>query len=146
MALNHKKLAIAFLIISFLGFLDATYLTVEHYRGVPPPCSLIKGCEKVTTSKYAAVFGVPVALSGLIFYLAIFVLSVLIWQTGKVEIFKVVFYLSVLGFLASLWFLYLQLFVIGAICVYCLFSALTSTAIFGFGLFATRVEDKEYRV
>ncbi|MBI3589356.1 MAG: vitamin K epoxide reductase family protein [Candidatus Liptonbacteria bacterium] len=134
MALNHKRLAITFLIISFLGFLDATYLAVEHYRGVTPPCTIVAGCEKVTTSRYATIFGVPVALLGSIYYLTIFLLSVLVLERKKERFLFWVGYLSGIGFLAALWFLFLQVLVIRAICLYCVFSALTSTTLFVLGI------------
>ena len=125
-----RGLAIAFLVISFLGFLDATYLAVEHYRGVIPPCGILKGCEEVTTSAYSQVFGIPVALGGSIFYLLIFILSVLRFERENDKFLRFAAYLTPLGLLASLWFLYLQLFVIKAICIYCVFSVLTSATLF----------------
>jgi len=131
-----KWILAAFLAVSFLGFLDATYLSIEHFRGVIPPCAFLSGCEKVTTSEYSVVLGVPVALGGSIYYLAIFVLMVLFTQTRRVKLLKFVFLLSALGFLASLAFIYIQLFVIQAICIYCMFSVLTSTTIFGLSLWA----------
>lgn len=129
-----KSFALAFLIVSFLGFLDAAYLTVEHYRGVIPPCGVIEGCEEVTTSAYSTISGVPVALGGALFYLALFLLSILRFERENDKFLKIAAYLAPLGFLASLWFLYLQIFVIQAVCIYCLFSALTSTTLFILGL------------
>ena len=131
-----KWVLVAFLVVSFLGFLDATYLAVEHFRGVIPPCTFLSGCEKVITSEYSVIFGVPVALGGSIYYLTVFILTVLFMQTGRIKFLKYVFYLSILVFLASLAFVYLQLFVIYAICIYCMFSVLTSTTIFGLSLWA----------
>ncbi len=138
-----KKLVFIFLLVAFLGFLDATYLTIEHFRGVAPPCTILEGCEQVTTSKYAVVLGVPVALAGSFYYLAVFVLSVLYLQTGKFGFFKLATLATVFGFLFSLWFLYLQLFVIDAICVYCIFSFLTSTALLVLGWVARPVGNGE---
>ena len=129
-----KWLLIVFLVVSFLGFLDTTYLTIGHFRGVVPPCTVLEGCEEVTTSEYSQIFGVPVALGGSVYYLAVFILTTLAWQTKKFQILKYVFVLSVFGFLASLAFVYLQLFVIKAICIYCMFSVLTSTTILVSGL------------
>lgn len=129
-----KWVLVAFLVVSFLGFLDATYLTIEHFRGVIPPCTFLSGCEKVTTSEYSVVLGVPVALGGSVFYLLIFILTTLYFQFKRADFLKYIFYLSILGFLASLTFVYIQLFVIEAICIYCMFSVLTSTAIFGLSL------------
>ena len=116
--------------MSFLGFLDATYLTVEHYRGVVPPCAIIEGCEEVTTSAYSRILGVPVALGGSIFYFVIFILSILRFERENDKFLRFAAYLTPLSLLASLWFLYLQLFVIKAICIYCVFSVLTSSTLF----------------
>lgn len=60
---KYKWLVLGFLILGFLGFLDATYLTVKHYLGTPINCSIFEGCEKVTTSQYATVGGVPVSVA-----------------------------------------------------------------------------------
>ncbi len=126
--------AVAFLVIGLLGFLDAAYLTVSHYRGEVPPCSLVQGCEQVTTSPYATVSGVPVALFGVLYYLAIFVLAVLHLDRRRDAFLRLAAYLTFVGMAASAWFVYLQLFVIKAMCLYCMFSAATSTALFGLGV------------
>ena len=133
-----KGLAIAFLIVSFLGFLDATYLAIEHYRGVVPPCTIVEGCEEVTTSIYSQILGVPVALGGSIFYFAIFIISILKFEQENDKFLKYAAFLTPFGFLSSLWFLYLQLFVINAICIYCMFSLLTSTTLFFLGNFVIK--------
>ncbi|OGF49097.1 hypothetical protein A3I36_04610 [Candidatus Giovannonibacteria bacterium RIFCSPLOWO2_02_FULL_45_28] len=130
---NLKTLS--FLTLSLIGFLDASYLAVKHYLGEPVVCSLLEGCEEVLTSKYAIVAGVPVALFGVFYYLAVFILIILYWDTGKTQFLRFAAYLTILGFAASLWFVYLQLFVIGAICLYCMASAITSTILFMLGLF-----------
>ncbi|MEK7590145.1 MAG: vitamin K epoxide reductase family protein [Patescibacteria group bacterium] len=133
------KLAIALLIISFIGFLDATYLTVQHYRGLPPECSIVEGCEEVVTSKYAVMFGVPVALLGGIYYLTIFILSIIYLDSKNKSIIKLAALLTAAGLIASIGFVYLQLFVIKAICVYCMFSAATSTTLFVLGLYILKL-------
>lgn len=137
------KLAIAFLVISFIGFLDATYLTVQHYRGLPPECSIIKGCEEVATSEYAVVLGVPVALLGVIYYLAILILSIIYLDSKKESIIKLAALLTIAGLGASIWFVYLQLFIIKAICIYCMFSAATSTTLFILGLFVLKLNKNQ---
>ena len=50
--------------------------------------------------------------------------------------------LTVIGLLASLWFIYLQLFVIKAICLYCMFSAFTSITLFVFGIIVLKLKSK----
>ena len=131
-----EVIAIAFLIVSFIGFLDSSYLTVQHYRGEPPSCAIFTGCETVASSKYAVVGPVPLALLGLLYYLAIFILTVAYFDTKKERLLLLAALLTIAGFLASLYFVYLQLFVIKAICLYCIISAASSTILFGFGLLA----------
>ena len=131
-----KIIAIVFLIISFIGFLDSSYLTVQHYRGEPPSCAIFTGCETVASSRYAMVGPIPLALLGLLYYLAIFILTVAYFDTKKERLLLLAALLTIAGFLASLYFVYLQLFVIKAICLYCIISAASSTTLFGFGLLA----------
>jgi len=146
---SHKFLYFTFLPVSFLGFLDASYLTVKHFVGTPLPCSVLRGCEEVTNSQYSAIGGIPVALFGAIYYLTIFILilSILKRKTlsssgaenvagaNEDKLLNLTARLTFIGLLASLWFIYLQLFVIKAICLYCMFSAFTSITLFIFGLF-----------
>ncbi|MDO8626129.1 MAG: vitamin K epoxide reductase family protein [Candidatus Magasanikbacteria bacterium] len=139
--LRRQLLGIIFLLVSFLGFLDASYLAVEHYRGVVPPCSVIVGCELVTTSKYALIFKIPVALLGAIYYLAVLILSVAYLESQNKKWLTAAAILTPLGFLASAWFVYLQLYVIKAVCIYCVGSALTSTILFILGVVELRTKD-----
>ncbi len=129
-----KWLVWGFLLFSFAGFLDAAYLTIKYYLGTPITCSIFEGCEKVTTSPYAALWDVPVALLGAAYYLLIFLLVIAFFDTKKAPILSFLARLTPIGFLASLWFLYLQIFVLGAICLYCLVSAFTSTMLFLLGV------------
>lgn len=113
--------------VAFLGFIDATYLTVKHFLGSIPPCTT-SGCETVLTSPYASILGLPVALIGAIYYLLVIGMAGNILpmppRTRRVLLQSLV---SV-AFLGSLGFLYLQAVVIGAYCIYCLGSlAATST-------------------
>ena len=129
-----KWLIWLFALFGFAGFLDATYLAVKHYLGTPVSCSIFAGCEKVTTSQYATLWGIPVALFGAIYYLFIFVLAVAYFDTKKEGIMHFAAWLTAIGFAASLWFLYLQLFIIKAICFYCVVSIATSTILLILGI------------
>lgn len=129
-----KVLIVAFLITAFAGFLDAAYLAVKHYQGKIPPCSILHGCEKVTTSQYAVLFGVPLALIGAIYYLIVVILTIAYFDAKKEKIINVAAGLTIVGFLASAYFVYLQLFAIKAICLYCMASALASTVLFVLGI------------
>lgn len=121
------------LFIALVGFIDAVYLTVKHYSG-GVNCSLIEGCEEVTTSKYSVIGGAPIALFGAIYYAAILITAFAYLDTKKVFFLKGISFLSAAGFLVSLGLVYLQIFIIKAICLYCLISAASSTGLFVLGL------------
>ena len=70
------------------------------------------------------------ALLGAIYYLAVLVISIAIIDTKNDRLKKFLAGFSVIGLLASIWFISLQLFVLKALCLYCLVSAFSSTAIF----------------
>lgn len=132
----------SWLVFSFVGFLDATYLTVKHYTGGPINCSILNGCDKVATSSYAAVLGVPVALAGAVYYLFLFLLAVIYIDSSRARFFHLAVFTAFAGFLASLWFVYLQVFVLRALCLYCLFSAIDSTFLSLLGMVALRSKTK----
>ena len=123
------KLVVAALVIALLGFADAVYLTVEHYMNAIPPCS-IGSCETVLTSSYATVLGMPVALLGSIYYLVILVAIFAYLDIRHHHLLRIGLIVPTLGFLGTLWLIYLQLFVIHAICIYCMGSAITTTLLF----------------
>lgn len=125
-----NKLVIFALIIAILGFADATYLTIEHFQGKVPPCTITSGCEQVLTSSYSTVAGIPVSLGGAIFYLIMCIGLFTYLEAKKVTALKWVLLLTTPAFMASLTFVYLQVFVIHSYCAYCLGSALSSTILF----------------
>lgn len=125
-----KWVTVGWLVFSFIGFLDSTYLTIQHYRGALIGCSILSNCEEVTTSEYSVIAGIPLALLGALYYLTIFLLTIAYFDTKHSRILTVIPLLTILGFVASLILVYLQVFVIHALCLYCLMSALTSTGLF----------------
>jgi len=124
-----------------LGFLDAGYLTANHYFGAPLTCIIVHGCDTVTTSAYSQILGIPVALLGTLYYLTIFLLIVAYFDIHKRIFFDLARLCTVAGFLFSLWFLYVQAFILNSYCIYCLGSITTSTLLFGsaaYSFFAER--------
>jgi uncharacterized membrane protein len=130
----------SFLIVSFIGFIDATYLTVKHYSGTPLACPLFKDCEKVTTSRYATILGVPLALLGAVYYLTIILSSIAYLDIRRKVILSFTVRFTIIGLLASAWFVYLQFFVIRAICPYCMVSAVASTILFLLGMLVLKYQ------
>jgi uncharacterized membrane protein len=111
--------AIAGLALAGLGI--SIYLTWVHYAGIEPVCTGISDCERVQTSQYADLVGIPVALIGVVGYVAI--LASLLW---RVDVTAMLAYLA-LAFSAYL--TWAELFKIDAICQWCVGSALITLAI-----------------
>lgn len=121
-----KILYIGIILLAGLGFADASFLTYEHYTNAIPPCSihpLFSDCGIVLKSSYATVGGVPLALIGIVYYACVLIFLFLPQKIWK----QLVLILPVGGFICSLYFVYLQLFVIHAICIFCFTSAIITT-------------------
>lgn len=129
-----KWIVITFLIVSFFGFADAAYLTVEHYLGGVPNCGPLEGCDVVATSSYAVIAEIPVALLGTVYYLGIFLATMMFLDVRDSRILVWTARATTIGFLASIVFSYIQFVVLGAVCVYCIGSAITSTLLFIVGM------------
>ena len=124
-----RWIPILVIVLVLIGFADATYLTVKHFQGQIPPCT-IGGCETVLTSKYAVVAGIPISLLGAIYYLFLAILLFMYQDISKEIFLRISLWISGLGILFSLWLTYLQIFVIKAFCSYCAVSATISLIIF----------------
>ena len=124
MAIGNRQLAIyaAAAVLSLLGLADAIYLTVEHVTGQSVRCTIISGCSEVLSSSYAVVAGIPLAMIGAAAYFSVFSLAILA-VFGYRFAGTLLVPLVIAMFLVSLWLIYLQAFVIGAFCQFCLFSA-----------------------
>lgn len=135
MASNNipRWLLVIFAITALVGFVDASYLTAEHFRGVVPPCTT-SGCEEVLTSSYAVIFGIPLAVLGMIYYGILIMLLIAYWDTGSARFLRIAAYATIGGIAASVYFMYLQAWVLNAYCQYCLLSAGTSTLLALLGL------------
>ena len=130
MKLTKNNLSITSLVFAFAGFLDATYLTILHYKNAFPPCTVTGGCETVLTSQYSVVLGIPISLLGSLFYLLIifFALAVLF---DKRKVFAHGLFLAALsGLFVSAVLFFVQFFILKAFCQYCLTSEVISLAIF----------------
>lgn len=115
---------------SFLGFLDAFYLTLMHERGGRVPCSITLGCEKVLSSAYATVGPLPLALLGTIYYLAIFLSAVAYLHTRSGVFGAIISLFPFAGFAISVWLFFLQAFILDAFCAWCLFSGALAFVLF----------------
>ena len=117
-------------VVAFLGFLDSAFLTVKHYVGGTLPCLTSGSCEVVTTSTYSMIYGVPVALLGALYYIAMFVLILVYLDSGKEAVLRLSRWLVRIGLVMTIWFVFVQIFILHAICLYCMGSALSTTILF----------------
>jgi len=111
--------------VAVLGLADAVYLTVHHYTATPVPCSIFEGCETVLTSLYSEFAGIPTAAFGALAYFVAFSLAILA-AYGNRTAWKLFGAQVVVMAAVTCWLIYLQAFVIGAFCQFCLISALTT--------------------
>lgn len=115
-------------ILIIAGLAVSGYLTfVESQGGGGVVCGPLGGCEEVQTSKYATLFGfLPVGLLGFLGNIAILA-AWIIWQFGSMNLKKLaalaMWGMCVFGVLFSIYLTFLEPFVIGATCMWCLSSA-----------------------
>jgi len=113
------------LLLAFCGIADSAYLAEHELNGTPLICNIqnLDGCNIVATSQYSYLFGVPLAEYGVLFYGILFVLAALELVLFDRLLRRVLQGIALVGVLASLYFTSLQVFFIGAFCIYCLVSA-----------------------
>jgi uncharacterized membrane protein len=118
------RLRAAIAVACLVGTGIAAYLTYVHYAHVAPVCTS-GGCEKVQTSRYAELAGVPVALLGLVAYVVLFGIA---FVRGVEAAFAGVF-VAFVGVAFSAYLLWAQLGPIDAICQWCLGNDATITVV-----------------
>lgn len=137
---NKKGLVLVLIaLLSFLGFLDAVYLTITHYQNILPPCSLKLGCEKVLTSQYSTIIGIPISLLGSIYYLTVGIIAIQLLQNKKRFLIQSLFLATISGFVISVTLFLIQAFVLHSFCQYCLLSELISTLLLTLSIFLLRL-------
>jgi uncharacterized membrane protein len=109
-------------IVALAGLADATYLTVQALTGETLSCGGSPDCFRVLGSSYARVGGVPVALVGTVAYFSAFAFATFA-AFGYARVRTLLIPTVGAMFLVTLWFLYVQAFLLHAYCRYCLFSA-----------------------
>ncbi len=118
--MSRRTIRIAMIVLTVIGVGIATYVTYVHYAGIKPACTAGESCTKVQTSVYSELLGVPVALMGLIGYIAILA-SLLLPETEQTRFATLI--LTIGGFGFSAYLTYRELFSIHAICEWCVTSA-----------------------
>ncbi|MET7281592.1 vitamin K epoxide reductase family protein [Kribbella sp. NPDC005582] len=109
--------------ISAVGVLVSAYLTYEHFTAgttLACPETGVVNCMKVTSSSYSKLFGVPVAVLGLLFFIGMTALSVpAFWRTASPWPSRARLAGVVVGVVFVLYLVWAELFRINAICLWC---------------------------
>lgn len=122
------------LAMAVMGSGVAGYLTYTHGNNSGPVCVVFSGCSVVAQSAYAELWNIPTAAYGLLLYLVLAVLfSVRVIAQPPSSIQRTYIYLGLLlttaGTGVSAWLTYIELYVLHAICLWCVVSALLVTGI-----------------
>ncbi len=114
--MSDRALRVGVALVALAGVGVAGYLTYVHYQPAALICTAGGGCETVQESSYAELFGIPVALLGLLGYVTVLVLVA--WDSELARTLAAAIALTAVGF--AVYLIALQAFVIDAWCVWCL--------------------------
>jgi uncharacterized membrane protein len=123
--MSDRALHRALIVLSLVGIGIATYLTYVHYRGLSPICAVGHGCEKVQSSRYAKIGGVPVPVIGLVGYIGLLGSLLVRGELARLTTAGMAY----VGVVFSGYLTYRELFSIHAICQWCVGSAIVMTII-----------------
>jgi uncharacterized membrane protein len=120
-------------LVALAGVFVALYLALFKLGYIGSLVCAVGSCEVVQTSKWASLLGYPVAVWGVAYYLAVLVICLAGLRAEVVEdrrVSQLLVLVTGVGLLFSLWLTYLELFVIDAICIWCVVSAVLATILF----------------
>jgi uncharacterized membrane protein len=120
--------------LDLVGLVVATYLSTVELRGDLPYCGPLHGCETVALSPYSRIAGVPVAVFGVALSLTLLALAIAWIRSGRLALLAAHYGLSLVGVVFEAYFTYLEVVVIGAVCVWCATYGLSLVARFAIAL------------
>jgi uncharacterized membrane protein len=117
------------IVLSFIGFIVAAYLTYVYYNEAETRfCVTGSSCDIVRLSGYSSIDGIPVSLIGLVGYFGLFIITVSN-ISDRIK-WLALYFISLPGLVFSIYLTYIEVFVLNAICSFCLLSAIIITVIF----------------
>jgi uncharacterized membrane protein len=130
--MRDQTLKLGIYITSIIGLIDALYLTWVKLTHRVAFCGTYGGCETVNTSSYASILGIPIAVFGAGAYL---VIIILLFLENKGQFWKenspiLVFGITLVGVLYSIYLTYIEIAVLHAICPYCVVSGIAMLVLF----------------
>jgi len=132
-------------LVALVGLFVALYLALYKAGVIGTLACGTGGCETVQLSRWARFLGVPVATWGVAYYAQVFGLAFAAtterWGSSR-GLALVLVVLTGWGVLFSAWLTYLELFVIHAVCRFCVASAVIAVALFVLTLFDAKARPK----
>ena len=127
-----KRLKQVIVGLTVLGLLVSIYMTIYKFTDNEAMCVGSGGCSVVNASRYSEVQGIPVAVLGVVGYLAILAILYLETRPGFFQDNggMILFGLTLVGFLFTVWLVYVEVALIKAYCPFCITSQITMTIIF----------------
>ena len=128
----EKRLSQFAIILTIIGLLVSIYMTIYKITSNDSMCIGSGDCKTVNASRYAEVYGIPVAVLGVAGYSAILAVLLLerrpgfFQQNGTLLFFG----LSLTGFLFTLYLIFVETVLIKAYCPFCITSQTAMTIIF----------------
>lgn len=128
---------------SLVGLIASFWQVVERIHmlkepGVSLSCNInpVIDCGSVLGNRWAALFGFPNALLGIVMFTTLFTIGLVLLSGMELKrwFWKVLFGVSVMLILFSVWFFGMSLYVIGKVCIFCLFIWAVSVPIFLYGM------------
>ena len=123
--MSNKIYSTLVIVLALAGLLDALYLSDMALTGSELTCTItgLDGCNVVAQSVYSQFLGIPLAVYGVIFYSLLLLAIIVSLYRVSAGMRRLVFGIALAGALFSSYFMYLQFFVIKALCIYCMGSA-----------------------
>jgi uncharacterized membrane protein len=120
-----KKIWISSIVLAVIGLIDSIYLVWVKFTDQYALCGPIGNCESVNTSQYSEIWGIPIALLGAGAYIVIIILLLLENRSELMGEYSplIVFGISLIGVLYSIYLTYVEVVILRAICPYCVISA-----------------------
>src|ERR1700692_4808241 len=116
---SRRSAALALAVLAAAGAAISIYLTWTKIAGVAPICGPSGGCETVENSTYSSIAGIPVALFGLGYSAVVLVVWLAWWRTDRTALLLIPYVLGLIGTIVEAYLVFLELFVIHAVCLWC---------------------------
>lgn len=130
---GFRGLLWATVVLSGLGIFVSGYLVTKRFTGGSLACTRWAQCDVVNNSVYSQISGVPISVIGLAGYLLLLALAfAALWTEGRTQrqILLLSFVLSLVGVGFSAYLTYLEIYVIEALCAWCVASAIIIALLF----------------